>query len=209
MVVFFSQIQLCGVLKGHRGLCVAALLAHHLSVIGYDFAGLRIQDLVPYMVRRQFLPPAAVEAAAQGGSPHGMRAGPGPVAVSLEQGNPEAPPDGGEEGTSRGSTAPSEENGRNEGERLVAAACARYLGSGSGLGFDDLGGVAEHGGGGGGGGARACGVYLAGAECFCARATSVQAYADINRCHTAPLYMLQCDNAGWRSWINWGQGMQP
>ena len=152
MVVFFSQIQLCGVLKGHRGLCVAPLLAHHLSVIGYDFAGLRIQDLVPYMVRRQFLPPAAVEAAAQGGSPHGMRAGPGPVAVSLEQGNPEAPPDGGEEGTSRGSTAPSEENGRNEGERLVAAACARYLGSGSGLGFDDLGGVGEHGGGGGGGG---------------------------------------------------------
>ena len=134
------------------------------------------------MVRRHFLPPAAVEAAAHGGSPHGSRAGPGPVAVSPEQGNSEAPPDGGEGGASRGSTAPSEENGRSEGERLVAAACARYLGSGSGLGFDDLGGAGEHGGGGGAAAARACGVYLAGRECFCARATSVQAYADVNRC---------------------------
>ena len=134
------------------------------------------------MVRRQFLPPAAVEAAAHGGSPHGTRAGPGPLAVSPVQGDPEAAHDGGEGGTSRGSTAPSEENGRSEGERLVAAACARYLGSGSGLGFEDQGDTGERGNKGGGGGARACGVYLAGAECFCARATSVQAYADINRC---------------------------
>ena len=66
---------------------------HHES-----FRVLRNQDLVPYMVRRQFLPPAAVDAAAQGGSPHGKRAGLGPVAVSPEQGNPEAPPDGGEGG---------------------------------------------------------------------------------------------------------------
>ena len=58
----------------------------------------------------------------------------------------------------------------------MAAACERYLGTGSGLGFDDLGNAGER------SGARACGVYLAGAACFCARATSVQAYADINRC---------------------------
>ena len=139
------------------------------------------------MVRRQFLPPAAMEAAAHGGSPHGKRPGPGPGPAFHEEGTPEATPDGGEGGTSRGSTAPSEDNGRSEGERLVAAACERYLGSNSGLWFDDPGEAGERGGSGGGGGARACGAYMAGPACFCARATSVQAYADINRCCPAPL----------------------
>ena len=145
------------------------------------------------MVLRQFLPPAAVDGAARGGSPHGKRLALGTAPASPELGLPEAPPDGGEGGTSRGSTVPSEENGRSEGERLVAAACERYLGSVSGLGFE--GSAGEHSGRGRGSGARTCGVYLAGPESFCARATSVQAYADINRClpslvdpHTA----MQC-----------------
>ena len=138
------------------------------------------------MVRRQFLPPAAVEAAAHGGSPHATRPAPGHGPVSAEPGTPGTAPDGGEGGPSRGSTAPSEDNGRSEGERLVAAACDRYLGSGSGLGFEDLGDAGKHSGRGGRSGARACGVYLAGAACFCARATSVQAYADINRCPPSP-----------------------
>lgn len=190
--------------KSTKDLCVAEFCFPLPAADG--FFALRTQDLVPYMVRRQFLPPAAVEAAAQGGSPHDMRAGPGPVAVSPERGDPEAPPDGGEGGASRGSTAPSEDNGRSEGERLVAAACERYLGSGSGLGFEDLGGAGEHGGRGGGGGARACGVYLAGAACFCARATSVQAYADINRCRPPCFVSSSVNTMACIPCPRWGKG---
>lgn len=125
------------------------------------------------MVRNQFLPapPAAVPARpSEGSSAQGAAAG------SPFLGRPPGDPDAADEG-SRGSSAPSE-NGRSEGELLIAAACERYLGSGSGSGFGLTSSACA---GAKGGGARACGVYMAGPERFCARATSVQAYADINR----------------------------
>lgn len=184
--------------------CVSQCL---LSLPASEFFFTYNQDLVPYMVRRQFLPLAAVEAAAHGGSPHGKRPGPGPGSEFPEQGTSEAAPDGGEGGASRGSTAPSEENGRSEGERLVAAACKRYLGFGSGLGCEDLGNAGERSGRGGGGGVRTCGVYMAGAECFCARATSVQAYADINRCRPASFISFSATTL--RCLFNIGTRAQP
>ena len=132
------------------------------------------QDLVPYMVRSQFLPapPAAVPARpSEGSAPQGAAAG-SPFLGRPSGGAPDAADEG-----SRGSSAPSE-NGRSDGELLIAAACERYLGSGSGSGLGLTGSGCA---GTKGGGARACGVYMAGPERFCARATSVQAYADINR----------------------------
>jgi len=124
------------------------------------------QDLVPYMVRRQFsaAAPAPPLASAVPGPP---REGSGDAQPGPQK------PEGGEEG-SRCSSAASE-SGPCEGDRLVAAACERYLGteSGLGLGPEPRCSAASAGG--------ACSVYVAGAECFCARAASVQAYADINR----------------------------